>query len=88
MQKATAGYRVSTGPVQFDNDWPGYFYRGDDTFNIVGLLNYVADMLESDLISEGDLVTRLRREAASLKGCWLEGGIIGGTKEERSESLD
>ena len=27
--------RVETGPVQFGDDWPGVFIRGDDAFGLV-----------------------------------------------------
>jgi hypothetical protein len=30
IQKATADRRIQTGPVQFDQDFPGYFIRGED----------------------------------------------------------
>ena len=62
MQKAKAGYRVSTGPVQFDNDWPGYFMRGDEL--LVGLLDYVADQLDDAVLAD-----RLRREAEKMREC-------------------
>lgn len=26
--------RVETGAIQFGNDWPGYFLRGDDAFGL------------------------------------------------------
>jgi hypothetical protein len=25
--------RVESGPIQFGNDWPGFFMRGDDAFS-------------------------------------------------------
>jgi hypothetical protein len=31
--------RVETGPVQFGDDWPGVFIRGDNAFGYVGLLD-------------------------------------------------
>ena len=30
IQKASADRRISTGPIQFDQDQPGYFIRGED----------------------------------------------------------
>lgn len=30
--------RVETGIVQFDDDWPGFFLRGDDAFALAQLL--------------------------------------------------
>jgi hypothetical protein len=32
------GERVETGPVQFGDDWPGLFIRGDDCCGFAGLL--------------------------------------------------
>jgi hypothetical protein len=30
--------RVETGAVQFSDDWPGIFIRGDDAFRLLGIL--------------------------------------------------
>lgn len=38
--------RVETGPVQFNDDWPGIFIRGDNAA-------YYAFMLESYLLNGG-----------------------------------
>ena len=34
--------RVETGPLQFNDDWPGYFIRGD---NAMGLILTIQDVL-------------------------------------------
>lgn len=65
MQRARAGYRVDTGPVQFDDDWPGYFFRGDDL--PIGILALAITCLDTtdyqDLVVENglrDLIEELR----------------------------
>ena len=34
MVEAPTDGRVETGAVQFGDDWPGLFIRGDDSFNL------------------------------------------------------
>lgn len=38
--------RVETGPVQFGDDWPGVFIRGDNAMSYAGCLEHV--LLTSD----------------------------------------
>jgi len=36
--------RVETGPVQFGDDWPGYFIRGDNAFAIrMAIASYIVN---------------------------------------------
>lgn len=52
MQKLSNGFaRVETGVVQFDQDWPGVFIRGDNAA-------YVALMLEQVLNGSQDPIAR------------------------------
>ena len=44
--------RVETGPVQFGDDWPGVFIRGDNA-------NYYAFMLEKALSGEIDVIEEM-----------------------------
>jgi len=44
--------RVETGPVQFGDDWPGVFIRGDNA-------NYYAFMLEKTLSGEIDVIEEM-----------------------------
>lgn len=37
--KADLKHRVETGPVQFNDDWPGLFIRGDQAMGILGNLD-------------------------------------------------
>jgi cell division septum initiation protein DivIVA len=38
--------RVETGTVQFHNDWPGLFIRGDDCFRFAQYLQWAISMIE------------------------------------------
>jgi hypothetical protein len=46
IQKATADYRVETGPVRFGADWPGLFIRGDDALAFQVWLDKAATLIE------------------------------------------
>lgn len=46
--------RVETGPVQFGDDWPGYFIRGDNAFAIVLAIQSVL-VNPYDVLSTGQL---------------------------------
>lgn len=52
--------RVETGLVQFDEDWPGVFIRGDNAMFISFHLKYLFDLLKSgtqeDLIAAKDYI--------------------------------
>jgi hypothetical protein len=53
---APEGGRVETGPVQFGDDWPGLFIRGDNAFG------YAMSLLH--LLKEPtDFLARLQAEA-------------------------
>jgi hypothetical protein len=58
--------RVETGPVQFNDDWPGVFIRGDNAA-------YYATMLESYRIGERDFITdaQITNLINLLKSCQL-----------------
>jgi len=56
------GERVETGPVQFGDDWPGLFIRGDHAL-------YLASVLDNHLQSDGPYVlgeAAIKSLAASL----------------------
>jgi hypothetical protein len=44
--------RVETGAVQFGNDWPGLFIRGDDAFYLMITLRRLKELLGDDLRGE------------------------------------
>jgi len=56
--------RVETGPVQFGDDWPGVFIRGDNA-------NYYAFMLEKALSGEIDVIEEMTIKdlIKTLKSC-------------------
>jgi len=53
--------RVETGPVQFNDDWPGLFVRGDNCFGYAMNLSILRDKIEA-----GQTITPL--EMGSLEG--------------------
>lgn len=51
--------RMDTGPIRFGDDWPGYFFRGDETHQITALLTiamkYVPEKMKfayQDMVDE------------------------------------
>lgn len=58
--------RVETGPVQFGDDWPGVFIRGDDAAWYVGVLTRAAKSITDPFARL--MVSALRDE---LSGCDL-----------------
>lgn len=58
--------RVETGPVQFGDDWPGVFIRGDHAGWYAMNLKHV---LESDLPLDFLLASNLRNLQQDLAGC-------------------
>lgn len=56
--------RVETGPVQFNDDWPGYFIRGD---NAMGLALIIKDVLASQ--NNGIARAQLESFANDLQRC-------------------
>lgn len=64
MQKVpNPGFRVSSGPVKFGDDWCGYFYRGDEL--PTELLSYLRDYYAPDQALKG----RITREIDRLNEC-------------------
>lgn len=41
-------HRIDTGGIQFDDDWPGFFIRGDGCMGICMSLNTVCSLLLDD----------------------------------------
>lgn len=73
LTKPKKGGRVETGPVQFGDDWPGVFIRGDEALYWAGLVhhqNSPIDMRVAELVTllhECDLnYRRIRDKAARL----------------------
>lgn len=38
--------RMDTGPVQFGQDWPGFFIRGDEAMGLAYLRDYLESIFE------------------------------------------
>lgn len=43
--------RVESGPIQFGDDWPGTFIRGDNAFAFASYLEIVLDDSKADPLS-------------------------------------
>lgn len=79
IQKVPApdgGIRVESGPVQFGEDWPGVFLRGDDAVMVASTLAFlVAEGMSSGRTALGDfaLYGFLLGHARALAACDLSG---------------
>ena len=61
--------RIETGPLQFDDDWPGVFIRGDNALFYAGAIDRaLAELAESGI---GDVITCsvLKGLAKTLHSC-------------------
>lgn len=63
--------RVETGPVQFNDDWPGFFIRGDNAFAFRLAIAQI-------LLNPNDPLARmqLRALAQGLDGCNMNQEIV------------
>jgi hypothetical protein len=57
--------RIKTGPMAFEGDWPGYFFRGDELPN--SELRYAAGLLREH--SEEQAAEFLERLLDKMRGC-------------------
>ena len=74
--------RVETGSVQFGDDWPGVFIRGDSAFWFVGCIDAVLAALSAphgDKLRDGIAVAGLQGLRATLADSDLTG--LAGKKE-------
>lgn len=55
--------RVETGPVQFGDDWPGYFIRGD---NVAALLVYFENYKQGNYIYDACLESMIKNMEDAL----------------------
>lgn len=60
--------RVETGPVRFNDDWTGVFFRGDNALHYAMLLRYT---IENYLKDDIDVLTKMYLEglAADFESC-------------------
>lgn len=79
--------RIETGAVQFGNDWPGLFIRGDDSFRLLmsirRLDHFLKDRLSNEAIEQlsGDdkiiaFEARMAYEHIQSIGNWIEEDVI------------
>jgi hypothetical protein len=60
--------RIETGPIQFGDDWPGVFIRGDNAFGYaMALRSVIANALHSKL--DPIAILQLKGLAETLEGC-------------------
>jgi hypothetical protein len=62
----TTAPRVETGAVQFGNDWPGLFIRGDNAFALMCQIRRLADLLKDHPNAEVAFILREFAEYAEL----------------------
>lgn len=69
--------RVETGPVQFGNDWPGVFIRGDNAAYYAMTLEGLLDELQQkqELSDDWIRLAILRSLQIDLVGCVLKGNL-------------
>jgi len=41
--------RIESGPIQFNDDWPGYFLRGDNAAQLIHSWQIIKENLPDDL---------------------------------------
>jgi hypothetical protein len=62
--------RVQTGKMQFENDWPGIFIRGDDALNYAAAIRILFAAGEfRDLEPDGGCRSTLSELAELLESC-------------------
>lgn len=68
--------RVETGPLQIDDDWPGYFIRGDDAFALaLDLERAVSAMRDSDDPTDAFALINLESLRQHLAGADVRSGV-------------
>lgn len=65
------GNRAETGPMQFGDDWPGVFFRGDEALLFARSLGAVAIALKTLNLAENDkfLLRIVEGLEATLSSC-------------------
>jgi hypothetical protein len=58
-------HRVESGPMQFGDDWPGVFFRGDDALNFANMISLALTELPKDARNVRAVLTGLRDELRS-----------------------
>ena len=60
--------RIDTGPIRFNNDWPGIFIRGDDAMSYLPWLEKARDQQRDDSLTRNMLDGLI----VLLKSCYLK----------------
>lgn len=65
--------RVETGPVQFGDDWPGVFIRGDNAYHFSAALYLLLGDIERG-VSPSEICKGIAKDLARLLGqCRIQG---------------
>ena len=67
-QKVPLDARPETGPMQFGDDWPGVFVRGDDALGYASAVRRAVETL-AEVDSSSVDVSRLAKLAELLGSC-------------------
>ena len=65
--------KIPTGAMQFNNDWPGYFIRGDDAISLMLSIESLMDILSRNkdirkqLVEEGASFIELEKSAEQIR---------------------
>lgn len=70
--------RAETGPMQFPDDWPGVFIRGDEAMGRAGYLEWGIATLER-MVAEGHIgrspyIAGMRGLLTTLRSCHVKSG--------------
>ena len=67
--------RVETGPVQFNEDWPGFFLRGDATLYYAMCLENVLNAVETGESPDAMFLMSLQNLLKSMRGSRISNSI-------------
>ena len=70
MRRVRAESRIETGPLRFENDWPGVFIRGDDAIGYSAVVRRAAEKMAE--LEDADVsLARLIELANLLRSCMV-----------------
>lgn len=64
--------RPETGPMQFEDDWPGVFFRGDHALYYAIMLEQIKNFIPEDKWPEHAIIRNL---IAELRSCSIGDGL-------------
>lgn len=68
-------HRLESGVVQFGDDWPGVFFRGDDAFHYAQQVRHGLEILIAERPTEAILCAMLRNLMAELLAADVTKGL-------------